>query len=328
MHSINLPRTCLGCTNALFFFLGMTGGLVCIWCAVNTEFFKDVNYTITRSSIVAAIANFVNLKLWLTPLTTFLIPLAVLTILTSCCGIFGAGCQIKCALKSYMILVSVLLCTFTWMFFISGVYKIYSNSNDMRKFMVLSIKRDYGKQEDLVTFVWNYVMVEYECCGAVSADDFVLSEWQLANQHKLYPDECCKLYNKTTVVPISANCTKTFRPEAEYHTMTCFTALRNTILQNKTKLICYFVIAVCFYVILVFFTYVIVRGEPLLGPMAGRMNLMPFGTPRQPPAQASPSGSSLQNMLFVDEAPKRVVKVVSAVNPAQRYTFSHAHAHR
>ncbi|XP_023939295.2 tetraspanin-1-like [Bicyclus anynana] len=322
MHTIGLPRTCLGFTNLLFFITGFIGCVICIWCIVNTEFFREVNYTVTKSSLVATIANFVNLKLWVTPVTTILIPIAIITMLSSCCGILGAGCKMKCAIKSYIFLTTVLLTTAFWLFFISGVYNIYTNNQNTLRYMKSTISSNYGKENDLITYVWDYIMVNYECCGAVDYKDFIDTKWHRSNLDKLYPIQCCKLKNQTGLVPISDDCTKSTEPEAQSNTnVSCFNSLRTSIGDNKGKIIFYMIFFGLAYSVLVLFAYCIIRGEPLITAITGNPRGLLLKRQEQTNREI-PSGTSLDNMMFMEEPPQRVVRVVSAINPFQTYKFT------
>lgn len=322
MHTIGLPRTCLGFTNILFFMFGVVSCGACIWCVINTDFFREVNYTVTKSSLVSSIANFVNLKLWHTPLTSLLIPLAILTMLTSCCGILGAGCKMKCAIKSYIFLVTAISSTVFWLFFVYCIYNIYMNNEKTRKFMQSTIITNYGKENDLITQTWDYIMVNYECCGAVNYTDFIDTKWHKANLDKLYPVQCCKLVNKTSLVPISPDCPRYHSPTVETNkNNSCFKALQTSISANKGKILFYIIFIAIIYTILVLFAYCIIRGKPLIG--AVTENFSSYLPKRQElPNRGVPSNSSLDNMLFVEDPPKKVVKVVSAINPLQTYKFT------
>lgn len=325
MHTVGLPRTCLGFTNLVFFMMGTVGFVVCIWCVVNTEFFRDVNYTITKSSLVDTTAKLVNMKLWLTPLTTILIPIALLAMLTSCCGVLGAGCRIKCALKSYIFLVSALSFTAFWLFFVTGIYNIYTDNESTRKSLQQSLKQYYGKENDLITFVWNHVMITHECCGVVSFVDFTDSQWKIDNPSKLYPVQCCKLANLTHLIPVSQGCTLSLDPEIQsYKERGCYYALQLAIKRNKGKIIFYIVFIAFLYSVLTLFAYCIVRGQPLLGAMAGRFtDLLPAKVRDEANNNmVATSNVSLGNMMYVDDTPKRVVKLVSSSNPFQSYKYT------
>lgn len=318
MHTVGLPRTCLGFTNMLFFVLAFIGFVICVWCAVNTEFFREVNYTVTKSASVGTIAKFMALKVWLIPITSILIPVSVVAMMTSCCGILGAGCKIKCAIKSYIFLVTVISSVAFWLFFISGIYNIYTNNEKTRKYLQSSIQNYYGLEEDIFTHLWNYTMVEYECCGAISYRDFATSKWQKANPDKIFPVQCCILTNKTSLIPISDNCTRNEMEEQSYKEMGCVYALRTSFINNKGSIIFYIILITMAYAILILFSYCIMRGEPLLGVMAeGISNYFP-PKPKDD-VNVVPSNSSLENMRFLDEPPQRLVKVVSAINPFQSY---------
>ncbi|CAG9563842.1 unnamed protein product [Danaus chrysippus] len=322
MHTIGLPRTCLGFTNILFFLFGVVTFAVCVWCVINTDFFREVNYTVTKSSLVSVVANFVNLKLWFTPLTSILIPISLLTIFTSCCGIFGAGCKMKCAIKSYIFLVSAISLTVFWLIFVSFIYNVYTNNERTRNFMRSTIVSNYGKENDLITNTWNYIMVTYECCGVVDYRDFLDSKWQKTNLDKLYPVQCCKLLNKTSLEPLYKDCaTNHDRDEDTNKNVGCFKALKIAISANKGKIVFYILLFAVAYSVLILFAYCIIRGEPLLAAVAGNLaSILP--NRKEVNAKVVPSNSSLDNMMFVEEPPKKVVKVVSTMNPFQTYKFS------
>lgn len=324
MHTIGLPRTCLGCTNVLFLILGSTGLTICIWCEMNTEFFKDVNYSITKSNLVETIANFVTLKIGMTPLTTIFIPIAVLAIMTSCCGIFGASCQVKCAAKSYILFVTILSTLFGWLFYMSIIYNIYMDDPKIFHLMTSTLKQDYGKADDIFTFIWNYLMMYFECCGVTDYNDFIDTNWRQDNLDKFYPIQCCILSNKTAMIPVFENCSWTTRKIGPYiHKDGCYFAIRKAVVANKTKLIVYFVLLTIAFTFIILFAYCIIRGQPLLGSMALNAPIIPFRKIKieQSNAQPKESVTSLENMIFADEAPKKIVKVVSASNPFQTYEY-------
>ncbi|XP_045501852.1 tetraspanin-1-like [Colias croceus] len=320
MHTVGLPRTCLGFTNFLFFLLGLISLAICVWCMINTEFFTEVNYTVTKSSLVSAIANFVNLKLWFTPMTTILIPVACLAVLTSCCGVLGAGCRTKCAIKSYIFLVTALSFTSFWLFFVSGIYNIYTDNPKTRSYLRTAVTRYYGRDHDLITYVTNKIMVDYECCGVDNYQDFFSTLWQKNNMDKIYPMQCCKLTNKTSLVPVSKNCTQIIENIEAYIDKGCFNALRQSIKDNKAKIIFYVVLILFAYSVIMLFGYCIIRGEPLIGAIAGDFaSYIPTGDNLD---KVVVSNSSLDNMMFAEEPPKKVVRVVSAINPGLTYKLT------
>lgn len=338
MHTVGCPRTCLGFTNFVFFIFGLIGFTVCIWCALNPKFFRDVNYTITKSSYVATIADFVTLKFFLTSMTTILIPISIMTMLTSCCGILGAGCKLKCALKSYMFLVSVLSGVACYLFFISGIYNIYTDNEKTKQYLLSSLNNVYGRENDLFTFLWNYIMMKHNCCGVVSYKDFENSNWRKANLDLLYPIECCVLANKTALIPASLNCSRTLETTIEsYKDVGCMGALIESIIRNKPSLIFYIVLFGVIYGVLTLFAYCMLKGQPLLGSlglggiddsqlpsiMPRKHSLMPIPPSGMNPS--APSCTSLENMMFADEPPQKVMRVVSAANPFQSYKFAPPH---
>lgn len=322
MHTVGLPRTCLGFTNIFFFLIGFVGAVICVWCVVNTQFFQDVNYTITKSSLVNAIAEFVNLKLWVTPLTTILIVLSVLTMMTSCCGILGAGCKVKCAIKSYIFLVTAISSVAFWLIFISGVYNIYTKNENTRHYLVGTIQSSYGKENDAITYFWDYVMMDFQCCGVNGYQDFANSNWQKTAK-KLYPVQCCKLENRTALLPVSKDCTLRVGPDIQGFAETgCFEVLSKSLSANKGKMIFYIILLSFSYAILMLFAYCISRGEPLLGAMAGNFSFLPSNV-HQNPNEVIPARQYVEpNTTYIEEPPKKVVKVVSAVNPFQSYKFA------
>lgn len=328
MHTVGLPRTCLGFTNLLFFILGGVGFVICLWCTVNTEFFREVNYTVTKSSSVDIIAHFVNLELWLTPLTMILMPIAVLAMLTSCCGVLGAGCKVKCAIKSYIFLVTLLSFVSFWLFFVTGIYNIYTNNEKAKKYLQDSLREYYGQENDLITYVWDHIMIKYECCGVLSFVDFEGSNWQKANPKQLYPVQCCKLENVTALTPVSKDCTLSTNPLIQtYKDRGCFFELQSSISRNKGIIIFYIILIGFFYMVVALFAYCINRDEPLLGAMAGRFtDLLPSKVNEDVDKimVVAPGGSygDIGNMVYVEDQPKRVVKVVSAINPFQSYKLT------
>lgn len=316
MHSVGLPRTCLGFTNLLFFLFGGIGLLICIWCAINIDFFRDVNYTITKSPRVASIANFMNLKLWLTPMTSILIPITFIAMLTSCCGLLGAGCRTRCAIKSYIFLVTVLSLSTFWLFFVYGVHNIYTDNIKTRSYLRTTLKTNYGKENDFITYIWDYIMDEYKCCGVNNYKDFANSAWQRNNMDKLYPVQCCMLDKEFN--PISKKCTQSLDVQAYTH-IGCFDALRMAIKDNKRLIIFYIFFLLLTYTIVIFFAYCILRGQPLLWAMVEPVTFLQKASEN---VENRASTSSLDNMLFIEEPPRKVVRVVSAINPAQTYKFT------
>ncbi|CAH2216561.1 jg188 [Pararge aegeria aegeria] len=163
-------------------------------------------------------------------------------------------------------------------------------------------------------------MVNYECCGVIDYKDFKDTNWHKANLDKLYPIQCCML-NKTSLMPISKDCTKTLEPQAQANlNISCFNALRVTVIENKGKLIFYIILFGISYSILVLFSYCIIRGEPLIKALTG--NLSDILPKQEYSNKEVPSNSSLDNMMFAEEPPKRIVRVVSAINPLQSYQFT------
>lgn len=324
MHTVGLPRTCLGFTNIFFFLLGFIGAVICIWCVINTQFFQDVNYTITKSSMVGTIAEFVNLKLWVTPLTTILIIVAFLTMMTSCCGILGAGCKIKCAVKTYIFLVTAISSVAFWIFFVSGVYNIYTQNEKTKHYLEKTINSNYGKENDFITYFWNYIMVTYECCGVNDYKDFANSNWQKTSG-RLHPLECCKLANKTSLVPVTKDCSLNVSPDSQdFIYKGCFDVLSKSFAANRGKMMCYAILLGVSYSLLILFAYCIIRGQPLLGAMAGEFSFLPSKVHQNPNKnQPLPPRSYVEERpSYIEEPPKKVVKVVSAVNPFQTYKYT------
>lgn len=323
MYSTALPRTCLGFTNVLFFFVGFIGCGICVWCVVNTQYFKDVNSSVTKTSVVTSVANFVNLNLWLTPVASILIPVAVFTMLTSCCGIFSAACRAKCAVKSYICLVSLSTFTFFWLLFNMGIYNIYTEKPSTIRYLQNTIFTNYGKDNDLITTLWDYVMVNFKCCGAKSYQDFSSSNWKKRNIDIQFPVECCSRYNKTALV--YEKCPKGELSYQYSYKVGCIYMLKKYIENHKGRYIFYAILIGIAYSLIMFFAYCIIRGEPLINALTDKMPKLltrKKETNQTRPEGAIHSESSLENMMFVQEPPRKVVKVVSAVNPFQTYKIA------
>lgn len=322
MHTVGCPRSCLGFTNIFFFILGLIGCVICVWCSMNTDFFKSVNYTITKSSMVPTVADFVNLRLWSVPLTAILIPVGFITMLTSCCGVISAGCQTKCALKSYVILVTLITSVVFWIIFVSCFYNIYTKNENTRIYLKKNLQERYGQEDDFMTFLLNYLMVQYECCGVDSQQDFVYSKWRTSHSNQSFPIHCCKLANKTRLYPKYEDCPFDSVSYAYAHRRGCFDTLHIVVRKNKIRIISYALLVFILYATVLLMTYVILNGKPLIESLNLKPKVGRFGAEPAIPTAPMESIASLDNMLFVDEPSTKVVRVVSAVNPAQMYKFA------
>lgn len=343
---MNLPRTCLSFTNLSFFCVAFLCFLACVWCIFNAQMFREVNYSLTKSHYVPALADMVSLRLWSAPLTTVLILAAALTMLTSCCGIVGAGCKVKCAIRSYVFLVTVIACVAFWLFFVTGVYGIYSGNPSTRAYLSSTIRTHYGDDGDLVSFLWDHLMLHYECCGASGFSDFSESKWREKHPGDLFPVHCCTLMNKTTLTPFDPECTKTAIEGAGNHMNSgCFDVLRAEIRRNKRSFIFYATIVSLSYFLLVSFSYCLIRGEPLLNAdswMPIKMQPNPPPVQPQPPRLLQrqmtlppakevkvtmPGRTFPENAVFAEEPPRKVVRVVSAINPGLSYKWAPSDAY-
>ncbi|XP_068620504.1 tetraspanin-1-like [Battus philenor] len=328
MHTTSLPRTCLSFMNITFFSIAMISCIVCVWCIVNTDMFREVNYTVTKSHLVPAVADIVNLKLWVTPLTSIIIIISGFTMFTSCCGIMGAGCKLKCAIQTYVFLVTIVSVVAFWLFFVSGIYNIYTNNPSTRRYLQSTVRNYYGKEKDLISAMWDYVMVNYECCGANNYEDFKDSEWQKKNPGLIIPVQCCVLKNRTIIEPLDPECTKINSNDlGNYKTHGCFEALRESIKTNKRTFMFYALVLSLSFFVIISFSFCLIRGEPLVD----SNNWMPIKmTPPKSQSQlpvtkevkvALPRRSIGDNAMFTEEPPKKIVKVISALNPGQTYKF-------
>lgn len=322
MHTTAFPRACLGFTNIFFFLLGSIVCGACVWCAMNPVFFKDVNFTITKSPLVENIVEFVNLKLWFTPLTSILIPIALFTMLTSCCGIFGAGCRTKCAVKSYICLVTIATVFVFWLTFVTGVYNIYTKNQTTARFAVNLIKANYGKEKDLFTATLNYVMRNYGCCGVFNYEDFENSPWKQSNPTFPYPLQCCVFLNMTHMAYDECPIGK-FSNIYTNKNIGCLYSLNKSINNSKGKIFMYIIIIGVLYMLLTLFAYCIVRGEPLL--VSTMKDKVPLSAKISDTRQNMQSFSLFENNKMCDEEkPQKVVKVVSRCNPHTSYKVEYA----
>ncbi|CAK1552996.1 unnamed protein product [Leptosia nina] len=115
--------------------------------------------------------------------------------------------------------------------------------------------------------------------------------------------QCCVLENKTGLIPVSKDCTQSLDVQAYAH-LGCFDALRRSIKDNKPLIIFYIFLFLITYAILVFFAYCIIRGEPLLAAMGESVMFQKQDNGLT--ENMLPSHSSLDNMIFVEEPPKKV----------------------
>lgn len=67
--------------------------------------------------------------------------------------------------------------------------------------------RSSGKEKDGISLMWNQLMAQFQCCGVDSYSDFETSPFWLQNKgSRTIPDACCKLSDKTLLIPIDHNC--------------------------------------------------------------------------------------------------------------------------
>lgn len=328
MHTVGCPRTCLGFTNLFFFILGLVGCAICVWCSVNTEFFTSVNYTITKSSMVPTIADFVNLRLWNVPLTSVLIPIGCIAMLTSCCGVISAGCQMKCALKAYALLLTLLTGVAFWIIFVTFFYNVYTKNESTRLYLKRNLRDLYGQEDDLMTFLLNYVMVHYGCCGVDGPSDFVGSRWHVSHQNQSFPLQCCQLANNTTFDPIYVDCPTGYWSSSYAYKLGCFDTLHGVVRENKGKLAFYAALVATVYSLILLMIYVIFNGVPLIETLNLKPKMLRWRGASDPavelPSAPPESVAALNNMLFVEEPSQKVVRVVSAVHPGQMFKFADA----
>ncbi|CAH2042575.1 unnamed protein product, partial [Iphiclides podalirius] len=327
MHTTSLPRTCLSFTNILFFCVAFVCCLAGVWCVLNADMFREVNYGLTKSRYVPALTSLAGLRLWSAPLTSVVIAVAALTMFTSCCGVIGAGCKVKCAVRTYVFLVTVASAAAFWLFFVTGVYGVYSGDPHTRAYLGSTIRTHYGDGGDLLSVLWDHLMLRYECCGASGHADFAQSKWRETHPDELFPVQCCTLVNKTTLTPLDPDCTKNAVEGAGNHiSRGCYDALRAEIRSNRGSFILYASLASVSYFLLVSFSFCLIRGEPLLD----SSNWVPVkpqpNQPQPPPAKALreikvtvPRRPVADGAFFEDEPPMKIVRVVSAINPGLSY---------
>lgn len=188
----------------------------------------------------------------------------------------------------------------------------------MERYLLGTIS-SYGKENDLITNVWDYVMINYKCCGVYGFKDFENSHWQKTNPEIPYPVQCCKIENVTAQLPIYKECP--VGNQSDLYTnkeIGCLYSLRMSITNNKGRLIFYMILLGVLYLLVMFFSYCLIRGEPLISSMTRKMATY---LPQKAPSNINmrTANSSLENMMFVEEPPKKIVKVVSAVNPFLTY---------
>ncbi|XP_037963654.2 tetraspanin-18 [Plutella xylostella] len=320
MHTICLPRSCLSICNLIICSGGLFVAVACVWCAFNTDLVKTVNYGVLKTP-VNVFADFINLKLGSFSITYLILPICLLASCTSCCGLLGSCCRLKCAIKSYMCLVTLLFAVTFHTFFLTVLYSIYYDDKEFQVSLQSSFKTHYGKQDDLGTYFWNHVMVAYECCGVVDYEDFIKTPWHRDNANASFPLQCCFLQNKSSLQPVYVECPYGEHSKIYSHRNGCFQVLHDHFV-SKSVLIAFMVLLyLLIYFCIIIFSYTLVKGRPLIRrSSANRIARLKKEALER--VASSISTTSLQNMLFEDsEPPQKMVRLMSSMQPNLRYEY-------
>lgn len=83
--------------------------------------------------------------------------------------------------------------------------------NETKQFLQSTITTYYSTDEhrDVVTLMWNNVMVQMSCCGVNDFKDFeTSSNWLNGKGNGTIPEACCILLNSTIFKPKDPSCSQ------------------------------------------------------------------------------------------------------------------------
>lgn len=211
--------TCASCAKySLFFFniiFFLGGGVVLgvgIWLAVDTE----AVHTLLRVVDAVQIEDNHEWHQELTPnvlgqAAYILIAAGAAVFLIGFLGCCGAIRESACCLALYAIALIVILGLEVAAGIYAGVER-HKFEENTQKAMQHTLSEYYtgGQNQDGVTWGWNKLMTDLECCGVINYDDFrIAHKWQSSKSpdYKV-PPQCCKMRDKTSLVPLEILCAK------------------------------------------------------------------------------------------------------------------------
>jgi uncharacterized membrane protein len=121
------------------------------------------------------------------------------------CGCCGACKECSTLLLIYVVIVVLILLLQIAAGILAAVYKT-EVEDKLKSSMEKTVGERYGTEEyDSLTSAWDFMQVEFECCGANGYTDWNNSTYRSMNDSTTYPLTCCKLANKDYQNPIAEN---------------------------------------------------------------------------------------------------------------------------
>eukprot|EP00923_Selenidium_pygospionis_P026028 GHVN01046120.1.p1 GENE.GHVN01046120.1~~GHVN01046120.1.p1 ORF type:complete len:268 (+),score=2.44 GHVN01046120.1:258-1061(+) len=118
-------------------------------------------------------------------------------------GCLGACCNNHCMLYTYAI--SLVFVIFGQIAIATMALINRSWVNDtLERSMQIFVQEEYlGAEENEISKSWDHTQISFECCGAVSRDDYNGSRWidEKAEPDWLWPRTCCVLSNTDPLAP-------------------------------------------------------------------------------------------------------------------------------
>ncbi|XP_061741563.1 uncharacterized protein LOC133541872 isoform X2 [Nerophis ophidion] len=124
-----------------------------------------------------------------------LIAVGALLVIIGFLGCCGAARESKCMLLLFFIIILLVFIAEVAGAVVILVFRPLAEElfDKFGEASVQSIKKDYGKNED-VTGLWDTTMSTFKCCGIYNSSNFVGSPYYAANNNQ-YPPPCCAAAN-------------------------------------------------------------------------------------------------------------------------------------
>ncbi|GAB6018651.1 Tetraspanin [Chamberlinius hualienensis] len=227
--------------NVIFFLGGGTVLGIGLWMVFDTA----AIHTLLRVS--GAIAGDDNsyaghLQYELTPAVLqqtgyILIAAGAATVLFSFLGCCGAIKESQCCLSLYAICLMLVL----GLEVSAGIYAAVAKTSfeeNARNVMLRTLTDEYmNSSSNAITFAWNRMMAELECCGVVDFRDFNGAvSWKQQNTGRIIPVQCCKLKDKKSFIPIEESCTQNPNTRNSNMDTGCYESLKYVLRTHLTVL--------------------------------------------------------------------------------------------
>ncbi|XP_034243906.1 CD82 antigen-like [Thrips palmi] len=174
----------------------------------------------------------------LTASAYILIAAGAFVFIISFLGYCGAVRESRCLLTTYGVLLVLILILEVAAGIIGAAYKDQVTTETKGLLKATIVKNYTANENDSVTYVWNHLMAQLQCCGVDNFRDFAEAEQWKSYTQKVVPEACCVLQQPVfDLKPVNSECVYNPSEANSYLYKGCYKALGDWINKHMDVVI-------------------------------------------------------------------------------------------